>query len=141
MSGTVELFLGVIAVATLVMAIVQVALIVAAGVLARRIDRLTHQVERELAPLFAHLNAIGRDASRAAARAADQVERVDRLFADLAAKVEQTLAGLQHTLLGPAREGRALLVAARAALAALRGLRDEARMRKGRGEDEDALFI
>ncbi|MGE5245817.1 MAG: hypothetical protein ACM3SQ_16460 [Betaproteobacteria bacterium] len=141
MSGRAELFLGLIAVATLVMAIVQVGLIIVAGQLARRLDRLTDHIERELTPLFASLNAIGRDASRAASLAADQVERADRLFGDAAARIDQTFSALQNNLLGPAREGRALLSALRAALGALRGLREESRMRQRRGDDEDALFI
>ena len=134
-----EIFLGVIAVATVAMAVVQVGVIVAAGRLARRVDRLADQVEHELKPLFTHVNAIGRDASRAMALATVQVERVDRLFADLAVKIDQTVATLQSNLIGPAREGRAVVAAIRAALGAIRGAR--ARARQARADDEDALFI
>ena len=42
---------------------------------------------------------------------------------------------------GPAREGRALFSAFRAAVQAIRDLRRDGRMRQGRGDDEDALFI
>jgi hypothetical protein len=62
-----EVFLGVIAVATLAMAIVQVGVIVAAGRLARRVEELADRLEQDVKPLFGHLNAIGRDAPRAAA--------------------------------------------------------------------------
>jgi hypothetical protein len=41
----------------------------------------------------------------------------------------------------PAREGRALLTGLRAAIQALRELRQDARSRQSRSEDEDALFI
>jgi len=112
---------------------------VAAGRLARRIDRLADQVEHELKPLFMHANAIGRDASRAMAIATAQVERVDKLFADLVAKIDQTVSTLQTNLIAPAREGRALLAALRAAVAAIRTGRDRAR--QARADDEDALFI
>ncbi len=141
MSGRAELFLGLIALATLVMAVVQVGLIVAAGLLARRLSRLADQIERDLKPLFEHVNAIGRDASRAASLATAQVERADRLFADLAARTDEIFSTLQDSILGPAREGRAILRALKAALSALRSLREESRMRQGRSEDEDALFI
>ena len=141
MSAWSDVFLGVIAVATLVMAVVQIGVIVAAGRLARRVDRLADQVERELKPLFAHLDALGKDATRAAGLAVAQVERVDRLFADLAVRIEQSFASLQSAMLVPAREGRAILVGLRAALAALRSPRDDGRVRPSRGEDEDALFI
>jgi len=134
-----ELFLGVIAAATVTMAVVQIAIVVAAGRLARRVDRLADRMEHELVPLFTSLNAIGRDASRAAALASAQVERVDRLFADLALRVEETVSSVQTTVLGPAREGRALLRAFRAGFATLRSLAAARRAR--RGDDEDALFI
>src|SRR6185503_10286134 len=75
-----DIFLGVIAVATLAIAIAQIAVIVVAGRAARRVADLAEQFERDVKPLFGHLNAIGHDAARAAALAAAQVERVDRLF-------------------------------------------------------------
>jgi hypothetical protein len=118
---------------------VQIGVIVAAARLARRVDRLADQVEHELKPLFANANAIGRDASRAVSLAAAQVERADRLFADLVARVEQLASTLQANLVLPAREGRALLAALRAAMTTIREAR--VRVRQGRSEDEDALFI
>jgi hypothetical protein len=136
-----ELFLGVIAIATLIVALVQVGLIIAAGLLARRVTRLADEVEREIRPVFAHINAIGREASRAAALATAQVERVDRLFADVAVRIEQTLDTVQSSMNAPVREGRAILSAMRAALQALRDLRQGARGRQARGDEDDALFI
>jgi len=134
-----EIFLGIIALATLAMAIVQIGVIVAAGRLAKRVDRLADQIEHELKPLFTHANAIGRDAARAMALATAQVERADQLFADLVVKIDQTVSTVQANLIAPAREGRALLAALRAALSALRSARDRARQQ--RADDEDALFI
>jgi len=134
-----EIFLGVIAVATVAMAVVQVGVIVAAGRLAKRVDRLADQIEHEMKPLFTHVTAIGRDASRAMTLAAVQVERVDKLFADLVVRIDETVSTLQSNIVGPAREGRALLAALRAAVAAIRAGRDRAR--QSRAEDEDALFI
>jgi len=136
-----NLFLGIIAVATLAIAIVQIGVVVAAGRLARRVDTLAQQIERDVKPLFGHLNAIGRDASRAAALATAQVERADKLFADVAMRVELALNSVQSTLGTPAREGRALLSAFKAAFKAIRELRQDARSRQSRAEDEDALFI
>lgn len=133
-------FLGVIAAATLTTAIVQISVIVIAGRAARRVERLADQVERELKPLFGYLNAIGRDAARAAELAAGQVERADRVFADAAQRVEQTLAMIQGAILTPAREGKAVVSGFRAAMAALRELRF-GRSGSRRAEDEDALFI
>jgi hypothetical protein len=136
-----QVFLGVIAAATLAIAIVQIGVLVAAGRLARRVDALADQLEHEMKPLFSHLNAIGRDASRAASLATTQVERADQLFADVAVRIEQTLNSLQTTLSTPAREGRALVSAFKAAFRALRDLRTRARSGQPRPEEEDALFI
>ena len=136
-----DLFLGVIAVATLAIAIAQIGVMVVAGRLARRVERLAEQIDRDLKPLFGHLNAIGRDATRAAALATAQMERADHLFSDLAGRIELALDNIQSTMGAPAREGRALLTGLRAAIQALRELRQDARARQSRSEDEDALFI
>jgi hypothetical protein len=121
-----DIFLGVIAVATLTTSILQVGVLVAAGRLAMRLMRLADRLEREVKPLFAHLDAIGRDAARASALAA--------------AQVETAMDSVQHAAGMPAREGAAILAGFRAALSTLRGT-DGHRTRRGRGEDEDALFV
>jgi len=136
-----DLFLGLIAVATLAIAIAQIGVMVAAGRLARRVERLAEQVERDVKPLFGHLNAIGRDASRATALAAAQIERADQVFTDFAVRLDQTLNTLQATIGAPVREGRALVKAFRAAIDAVRELRRNGRGRAARSDDEDALFI
>lgn len=133
-----DVFLGVIAVATLAIAVAQIAVIIAAGLMARRVGRMVDQLERDVKPLVGHLNAIGSDASRAVALAAAQVERADKLLAELGTRIEQTVTVVQDTIGRPAREGRAMLGALRAALQAIRELRHG---RQGRGEDDDALFI
>jgi len=136
-----DVFLGIIAVATLAIAITQIAVIVAAGRVARRVERLADQLEQEVKPLFVHLNAIGRDAARAATLATQQVERADRVFADLAMRLEAALDTVQNALGKPVREGRAVLSAFKAALQALRDIRHGGRGRTRRSEDDDALFI
>ena len=136
-----EVFLGVIAVATLAMAVAQVAVIVVAGRAARRVAEVAEQFQRDVKPLFGHLNAIGHDAARAAALAAVQVERVDQLFTDVVQRFEQTVSTVQATVIGPVREGRALVSAFKAAMQAVRELRQNPRSRQGRAEEEDALFI
>ena len=136
-----DVFLGVIAVATLAIAIAQIVVIVVAGRAVRRVADLAEQFERDVKPLFGHLNAIGHDAARAAALAATQVERVDQVFTDVALRFEKTLSTVQDTVIGPVREGRALISAFKAAMQAVRELRQAGRPRQGRGEDDDALFI
>lgn len=132
-----DIFLGVIAAATAAIAISQIGMMVAAGRLARRIGRLLDQFEAELKPLFDQLNAIGRDASRAAELATAQVERVDHILNEVALRAEQTVQMLQDTLVAPAREGRSVIGALLAAVRAMRG----PATRRPRAEEEDALFI
>jgi len=139
-SAWADVFLGIIAVATLAIAIVQVGVIVAAGRLARRMETLAEQIERDVKPLFGHLNAIGHEASRAAALATAQVERADRLFADVAQRVELAMNNVHGTLGAPAREARAIFSAFKAVIQVIREMRRD-RSRQRRSEDEDALFI
>jgi hypothetical protein len=134
-----DIFLGIIAVATLATSIVQIAVLVVAGRLARRVESLTVQIEQDIKPLLGHVNAIGRDAARAASLASAQMERVDRLFADVVGRIEETLGGIQQLVTGPVREGAAVLSALRAVLGVFRGARGG--RGRGRSEDEDALFI
>ena len=137
MSAWGEVFLGVIAVATLAMAIGLVGMLIAATRLTRRVGRILDQFEEELKPLFGHLNTIGRDASRAAALAGAQVERVDRAINDLAVRLDDTLRGFQAILNGPVQEGRAILTALAAAIRVMRG----GKAHRARSDEEDALFI
>jgi len=123
-SARADVFLGVIAFAVLAIAIAQVGVVVA-----------------ELKPFFGHLNAIGRDASRATSLATAQVERADTLFADVVVRVDRALNGLQSSIETPAREGRAIMSGFRAAFQAIRDIRHNGRGRQRRGDDEDALFI
>jgi len=133
-------FLGIIAVATLLIAIVQIGLLVAAGLLARRVARLTVELEQQVRPIIGHLDVIGKEASRAAAIAGQQVERADRLFADVTGRVESGLDAVQRGIVGSSREGAAIFSAVRAAVGAFRDP-PSARRSRARGDDEDALFI
>jgi hypothetical protein len=140
-----DVWLGVIAVAVAVMALIQVGAIVAAARLAKRVDALTGQLEREIKPLVANLSSMSSDAARAAALAVSQVERIDHLVRDFARRAEQTMAVAQSVVGGPARNGAAVLAGIRAAVLALRGMR-EASARRGAtarmvSEEEDSLFI
>lgn len=140
-----DLWLGVIAAAVVVMAVVQVGAVVAAVKVARRVDALTTELERDIKPLMANLTSMSGEAARAASMAAGQVERLERLVGDFSQRAEQTMGAVQHFLNGPARDGAAVVAGVRAAFAALRGIRDVSSRRRGssRGlsEEEDSLFI
>jgi hypothetical protein len=131
--------LGVIAVAVLVMAVIQVGLILVAGRLARKVEELSAKFEEDVRPLVAQATAVAENAARASSLAAAQVERADRLFSELARRADDTMAIVQGSLTAPVREGRAIMTGVGAALAAFRELRLAARARAA--EEEDPLFI
>lgn len=136
--GTV--FLGLIAAATVVMAVLQVAAAVAAARVARRVERLADEMHAEIRPLLARAHAIAENAERAASLAAAQVERVDSLMSDLSRRVDETAGVLQRAIITPAREGLALISGLKAGFALLRGDRPPV-AGAGRFDEEDALFI
>jgi hypothetical protein len=135
-----NLFLGIIAVAVLVMAVIQVAAIVFAMSAARRIGQVADRLERDLRPVVSNLQAITSEAARAASLAAAQVERADRIFTDFSRRAEQVMAAIP-SLLGPAGKGFAFLNGIKAALAAIQELRRSSRRRAAHPDEEDALFI
>ena len=140
-NGWSDLSLGVIAVATLVMALIQVGAIIAALRLARQAQQVIQSVQQDVRPLIARANAMADEASRTIALATAQAQKVDRLVTDLSRRVDETAGVLQEAIITPAREGLAIVAALKAGLGALRGLR-ELRPAHGRqAEDEDPLFI
>ena len=71
MTPTGELFLGIIAFAVMIMALVQVGAIMAGFRLAKRVDQIARQLDEDIKPLLANLTAMSAEAARAAALAAD----------------------------------------------------------------------
>ena len=69
MSARGELFLGIIAAATLVTAMLQIGVLVAMGLLVRRVFQLVDHIDKELKPIFESVQSIAREASRAASLA------------------------------------------------------------------------
>jgi hypothetical protein len=135
-----NVWLGIIAVAVLVMAVIQVAAIVFAMSAARRIGQVAARLEQNLNPVVSNLQTITSEAARMTTLAAGQVERADRMFADLARRAEQVMAAVP-TLLGPAGKGLAFLNGIKAALAAIHELRRSSRRGAAHPDEEDALFI
>jgi hypothetical protein len=142
--STGELLLGVIALAVVVMAAIQVAAIMAGLRLARRVDKLATQIDQDIKPLIANLTTLSSEAARAAALAARQAERLDRVFGDLVQRVDVTLAAAQEFVTGPARQGMAIIAGFKAVLDAFRGMRESSRRRaapRPAADEEESLFI
>lgn len=136
-----EVFLGIIALATFTMAAIQLAVLVYALMVARRLLHVLDRIERQVQPLVQSINSIARDASRVSSLAAGQMERVDGLLTDLTVRIEQTAVTLQDAVLRPIREGAALLAGVRAVLDIFHEFRKAPRGAKGRGDDDDPLFV
>lgn len=146
MSETADLLLGVIAVAVAIMAVVQVGAIIAGLRVARRVEKIASDLETGVKPLLTNLTTLSADASRAASSAAQQVERFERLFEDVAVRMERTLGAAQRVISGPARDGMAVVAGVRAAVSALQGMREATRRRSATragamAEEEESLFI
>lgn len=144
MSETGELFLGIIAFAVLVMAVVQVGAIFAGIRLAKRVDQLATQIDQEIKPLIGNLTHLSSEAARAATLAAKQAERLDRVFGEMVERVDQTLAAAQEFVTGPARQGMAIMAGAKAVIDAFQGLREASRRRatpRQVVDEEESLFI
>jgi hypothetical protein len=139
-------FLGVIALSTLMMAVIQVGAIIYSARLARRLELLLGRLEQDLQPMLERVTAISTEAARMSALATQQVERVDQLFAEVQQRTEHVMEVVQQAIVTPAREGAAFFGALRSTFAALRGLRSNGHGRQRRPpqhgvEEDDALFI
>jgi hypothetical protein len=139
-STTAVVLLGAIAVATLVSATGQVLLALAVVRLAKRIESVVGTIDHEIRPLIANATTMAANAARVSEVAVAQIERADRLFADLAHRIEGTTRVIQGTILAPAREARALLAAIGAAIGVVRDGR-LARRAAAAADEDDALFI
>src|SRR5581483_938272 len=104
-------FLGIIALSTLMMAVIQVGAIIYSARLARRIETLLGRLENDIKPMLDRLTTISTEAARMSALATAQVERVDQLFADVQQRTEQIMTVVQQAIVTPAREGAALFSA------------------------------
>lgn len=136
-----DLFLGIIAVAVLTMAAVQVAAIVFALRAARRVDEAVSRFERTVEPIVVNLQTMTAEAARATGIAAAQMERATRMMTDITRRVDDTAAAVQASIVGPAREGYAIFQGILAALAALRPGAAATAKRPATADEEDALFI
>jgi phosphohistidine phosphatase SixA len=133
-----EVWLGITAIAVLIMAIVQVVV----GLLLMRIAKdaaaTMQELRNEVRPLIQKAHKVADDAGRVSALALTQVERVDQLMASTAMRIDDTLQIVQTSLIAPVKQGAAVMAGLKAAMAVFRARQDRNRYRQ---DDEDALFI
>jgi hypothetical protein len=154
-----EVFLAVIALATLIMAVIQIGAIVATAKIARQAQQTLATVQQDIRPLIndvgprvtallndvtplvARANEVAEEASKTAALATAQAQKVDKLVTDLSQRVDYTAGIVQEAIIRPAREGIALVAAVKATLGALSRARDMRPRHRRPAEEEDPLFI
>ena len=141
-------FLAIIAVATLIMALIQVGAIIAVLRLARQAQEVVVAVQRDVKPLLADVkplldkvNTIADQASSTASLATAQAQKIDKLVTDLTRRVDETSALVQQAIVMPAREGMAVVAGLKAALGVFRGFGDFRGRTRRPVDEEDPLFI
>ena len=148
-----QVFLGLIALAVLAMAAGQVVAIVMTMRAVRSMGDSLRRFENEFRPIVANLHEMSAEAKRAAALATAQVERADRVLGEAARRVDDTMGVVQRAILGPARDGMAIIQGIKAAFTAFRELKSRPRPRTAPnvgpvpravpdpGDDDHASFI
>lgn len=132
------IFLGVMAVALVAMAAAQVLIGVAVLKASRQMTELAGQMRSDIRPLIDKASRLTDEASRVTSMAVVQMERVDKLTLLVATRVDETMGAVQSAVIGPARQGAAVLAGIKAAVGAIR----EWQNRPNRPhEDEDPLFV
>jgi hypothetical protein len=115
-----EVFLGVIAAATLVMALIQIGLVVGGIIAVKRLNEVVARVEESAKPLLAHADELVVDTTASLAAVRAQVDRVERQAMLVLARTEQAVQRVESYLVAPAREGIAIAAGARALFSAFR---------------------
>ncbi|MDA1093071.1 MAG: hypothetical protein O3A25_07360 [Acidobacteria bacterium] len=140
------MFLGAIAVATGVMALIQIGVIIYGARLAHRVNKLADRLERNIDPVMGRVTEMSADASRVTKLAVAQVERADEMMARLSKRADETMDLAQQVLVVPAQRGLALVDALRAifsskADAAAEPQEETASEPNKPGEGDESLFV
>ena len=128
-------WIGLIAVALLTMAVVQVVMAVQIARTAREISRTAVELRQDLRPLIDKVSRIADDAARGTALAVAQVERIDRVLGSAAQQLDDTLQTIKQAVVEPMRHGSMVLAVVKAVIAGFR------RPARREAEEEDPLFV
>jgi len=143
-------FLGLIALASLVQAGFLIGLALAGMRLARRVDELSARLDRELKPALENLTRVSRAAAEIADLATLQARRVDLLLADTIDKIEETTGLFQQFVVRPLKPIGGIFAFLRGIQRGLevytqlgRGASapNQAHRRRSHTEDDEHLFI
>lgn len=112
--------LSVIAVATVIMAVVQIGVVLFTSRLAKRVNRLVDFIEREIKPTLVRVDAVSSDVARVTSLASNQAERLDQIASHLIEKIDEILTVADRSVFAPLKQGAGFLFGLRAALLAFR---------------------
>jgi ElaB/YqjD/DUF883 family membrane-anchored ribosome-binding protein len=93
-----DVFLGIIAAAVLVMAVIQVAAVVYAARAARRVGDAMTRLQEDVRPLVANLKTVAADAARISAVAAAQAEQAEQVITRLRDQIDNLLQAVQEAI-------------------------------------------
>ncbi len=110
-----ETFLGVIAFATLVSAVLQAAVLIGAAVAVKRVSGLVTKIEERLEPTVARVDALGAQLSLIAESAVVQVAKVEKVVDNFAHQANRASGSIRAVV----REGDAVAAGARAVVSRL----------------------
>jgi hypothetical protein len=143
------LFLGVIALSSVVQAGFLIGLALGGRRLGRRLDALNERIDRDIRPALDNLGRITRNVAEVTDIVTLQARRVDDLLADTIEKIEDTTDTIRRVIvrpLGPLADVAAFFKGVRRGLSVytqLRGLEAQGRTRPPRrhSEEDEHLFI
>jgi hypothetical protein len=133
-----DVWLGVIAVALVVMTVAHVMTVVRLSQVIREQSAIATELRRDLKPLIARVQQVAEDAGKVTALALTQAERVDHLVDRSVQRIDDSLQIVQNSLIRPVRQGAAVMAGIKAALAVFKARQDRGRYDR---DEEDALFI
>ena len=133
------IWMGTIALATVVLTTVQVVVLLRTAKLVKQAVDTAEELRREVGPLIAKAHRIADDAGRATSLALAQVERVDRLVTATADRIDDVVGAVHEAVVVPLKQGSVILNVLRGAMGLFtRGQRDAQTTNR---EDDDAMFV
>jgi hypothetical protein len=132
------IFLGIMAGALVVMAVMQFMMAQALLRASREVAGAVREIQRDLGPLIDKATRMTDDAARVTALTLAQLERADRLVASLAMRVEATVGIVQDAIVQPMKQGATIIAAIRAVTAVIREWQER---KSAARDDEDPLFV
>jgi hypothetical protein len=141
------IFLGVIALSSLIQAAFLIGVARSGRRVAQRLDELQERVDREIRPTLESLNRVTRNLAEISDLGVLQVRRIDEALADTIAKVEETTTVVRELILrpiGPILQILAVLKGIRKGFevySTIGGLESRARGQVRRYAEDEHLFI